>query len=164
MIKNMTVLLPHLEKSDDSTRVGCRPALNGCFITVSDRCRQHPAAVWARCRGALSKPTKRDSETGIHRRAVFSQERQLSHLCLYGNLQVSTAGVPPVSDISSVRCHQKMHRRREEAIYNQIPQLGTETLVVIHHMFQGSGSVPDHQDRCRVSQSSATCGTCEQAE
>lgn len=47
MMKNMTVLLTHLEKSDDSTDAGCRPALNGCFITVSDRCREHPAAVGA---------------------------------------------------------------------------------------------------------------------
>lgn len=80
MIKNMTVLLPHLEKSDDSTRVGCRPVLNGCFITVSYRCREHPAAIRARCRGASSKLRKRDSETGIHRCAIFSKECQLSSL------------------------------------------------------------------------------------
>lgn len=57
MIKNMTVRLPHLEKSDDSTRVGCRLALNGCFITVSDRCREHPAAVPA-CWRSLVKADK----------------------------------------------------------------------------------------------------------
>lgn len=116
----MTVLLPHLEKSDDSTRVGCHPALNGCFITVSDRCREHPAAVRARCRGAMSKPTKRDSETGIHRCAIFSEERQLSNFCLFGKywfhpLQQVSHQFLAQSDVA------KMHQRGEEAIYNQIP-------------------------------------------
>lgn len=35
---------------------------------------------------------------------------------------------------------------------------------MIHHMFQGKGTAPGHQDRWRVSQSSAKCGSCELAE
>lgn len=120
MIKNVTVLLPHLEKSDDSTDVGCRPALNSCFITVSGRCREHPAAVWACCRGASSKPTKHDSKTRIHRCAIFSKEHQLSNLCLDG-----TYWFNPRQHVSHQYLAQsyvtKMHLREEEAILNQMP-------------------------------------------
>lgn len=119
MIKNMTVLLPHLEKSDDSTRAGCRLVLNGCFITVSDRCREHPAAVQACCRGASSKPTKRDSKTGIHWCAIFS-EYQPSSLTFYGKywfylLERMSHQYLAQSGVT------KMPQTGEEAIYNQIP-------------------------------------------
>lgn len=58
MIKNMTVSTSAPWESDDSTRAGCRLALNACFITVSDRCGLNPSAALRRrsCwRGASSQ-------------------------------------------------------------------------------------------------------------
>lgn len=161
MIKNMTVLLPHLEKSDGSTRVGCRPALNGCFITVSDRCREHPAAVQAGCRGASSKQTKRDSGTGIHRCAIFSEEHQQSKLCLYGKYWFNYRRCPTNTWLSLMS--QKCIRGEKKPFTTRFPAGNRNTCGDLS-VFLGRGMAPGHQHRWRVSQTSGTCGSLELAE
>lgn len=64
-------------ESDDFTRVGCRLALGGCFITVSDRCclRPHWAAAQERRR---HRPTRRGEALS----AVSSSVRNIN-LAMY---------------------------------------------------------------------------------
>lgn len=125
MIKNMTVLLPHLEKSDDSTRVGCRLALNGCFITVGDRCREHPAAIRACCGGALSKPTKRDSEAAENVGWAICVRLGTTGLTLHSGRPTGTwLGL----------ASRNRHAPGKKPLLHPDSQPETETLVVIHHV------------------------------
>lgn len=142
MIKNMTVPLPHLEKSDDSTRVGCRLALNGCFITVSDRCRDPPPATPSCCRGASSQQTNVTRAERTHWCALFCKEHQSSYVCLYRRYCIILNNKCPPDvwlNLVSQKC-----LRQERNPFTTRSLAGNVGLAVIHHLFQGRCTAAGH--------------------